>query len=813
MKIRTQLISFFCFMFGSFALFAQSDPYEVQRSTTERLRKENKYDSMLVEAGKLRSWTILNEKDTSLRHPLSLRILGQAYEYKQKADSAIKNYTMALEILKKQKRYEHIEFARTLHTLGSYQNVLGRYAESEKTFLEVVDLYKKMKMENSLDFAKSMNNMGMLYDKIGNRSKAEMAYKQSLEIKKTILGDQNPDYARSLENLGLVYSGYDDFKAAKPYLEEALQIRKSALGENHPDYARSLYNLGLFYLNQGDFQTATPLMKQSLEIRKTIFGENHLDYIRNLVGMGMLYTEYEDYKEAGDCFRKTTELYKKTLGDQHIDYARSLANLAAIHKKMGDYVTAEKLNLQAIAVKKKALGENDKTYLLNLANLANIYMNTRQFKKADSLYHLALNAQRKVFGETNMGYISTAMNLGWLNIYKGNYAIADSFLLGTLNQIKTITGVKNNDYALNLGLLGKLNARRLEFALAESYYLESIGVYNELYGTETKSAASMKAELAMLYVRMGREKEAFDIMTGVMKSKTNQISDNFEWLNDNQKEAYWKQEIEFFDQLSWFANQSCLKVPEALGLNYNASLLTKSKMLEAKISTENFYREVDEIREELAYRRRLLAKMESDGSTEKDKLEKLRIEADSLDKRLTLSWPEYAQQKKNLSITWDQVQQNLDKGEAAIEFVRFKNEDDSVVYYNALVLKKGDKNPTLVKLCKEKDLQSISPKMSYSAYYPLVWLPLEATLKDVKTIYYAPTGELYNVPFHAIYAPKGKGDEVLAAKTDKRGVIIQNERAATEQNAEYLMDRYTMHQLTSTRYLAMGIKQKAKEPI
>jgi CHAT domain-containing protein len=72
---------------------------------------------------------------------------------------------------------------------------------------------------------------------------------------------------------------------------------------------------------------------------------------------------------------------------------------------------------------------------------------------------------------------------------------------------------------------------------------------------------------------------------------------------------------------------------------------------------------------------------------------------------------------------------------------------------------------------------------------------------------------LYNVPFHAIYAPKEKGDEVIAAKTDKRGVVIQNERAATEQNAKYLMDRYTMHQLTSTRYLAMGLKQKAKEPI
>jgi CHAT domain-containing protein len=103
--------------------------------------------------------------------------------------------------------------------------------------------------------------------------------------------------------------------------------------------------------------------------------------------------------------------------------------------------------------------------------------------------------------------------------------------------------------------------------------------------------------------------------------------------------------------------------------------------------------------------------------------------------------------------------------------------------------------------------------MGYSAYYPLVWEPLENALEGINTIYYAPTGELYNIPFHAIYPPQDKGDELVAAKTDRRGVLIESERAVSEQNAAYLMDRYTLHQLTSTRYLAMGLKQKAKEKI
>jgi CHAT domain-containing protein len=378
---------------------------------------------------------------------------------------------------------------------------------------------------------------------------------------------------------------------------------------------------------------------------------------------------------------------------------------------------------------------------------------------------------------------------------------------------KQSLGENHPAYARSLNNLGILYYEMGDYKAAALYYEQALDIFKQSLGENHPDYFSTENSFAYLLMRTNREKQAHEILSENFKKQSKEIADNFEWLNDNQKEAYWKKESSFYDKLTWFANEAHEKVPEAVGLNYNSVLVTKSKMLEAKISSENYYRDVDVLREELAYRRRLLAKLESDGSTEKNKLETLRKEADSLDKRLTLSWPEYAQQKKNLSITWDQVQQNLDKAEAAIEFLRFKNEDDSVVYYNALVLKKGDKNPTLVKLCKEKDLQSISPKMGYSAYYPLVWQPLEAALKDVKTVYYAPTGELYNVPFHAIYAPKGKGDEVLAAKTDKRGVIIQNERAATEQNAEYLMDRYTMHQLTSTRYLAMGLKQKAKETI
>ena len=69
--------------------------------------------------------------------------------------------------------------------------------------------------------------------------------------------------------------------------------------------------------------------------------------------------------------------------------------------------------------------------------------------------------------------------------------------------------------------------------------------------------------------------------------------------------------------------------------------------------------------------RKKLAKNETENDVN---YKTLIIEADSLDRKLTQLSSSYAIQKKNLSITWDQVQANLNNDEAAIEFIRFKGE-------------------------------------------------------------------------------------------------------------------------------------------
>ena len=590
-------------------------------------------------------------------------------------------------------------------------------------------------------------------------------------------------YALSWRYMGNLHNSWGNIDSTIYYWRKSVELfEKYHIG--NPDYASSLNDLGILYSDMENFQAAEPYYKQALEIRKKALGEEHPDYdsyASCLNSLANLRRKMGDHKGAETEYKQALEIFKKAVGDEDPKYATILNNLGLLYFDLGDTIAAERYIKQAFEIRKKAVGDEHPDYASSLYSLGLLYYNKRDFKAAEAYHKQALEIRKKALGE------------------------------------------EHPDYASSLNSLGVLYSNLKDTIAAESYYKQVLEIRKKALGEEHPDYVSTENNYAYFLMKTNREKQAFEILNKNFKIKSIKIADNFEWLTDFQKEAFWKKESTFYEHLSLFAHEAFEKVPQAVGLNYNAALVTKSKMLEAKMSSENYYREVDELRKELAYRRRLLAKIESEGSTEKEKLEKLRQEVSSLDKRLTLSLPEYAKQKKNLSITWDQVQENLIQGEAAIEFVRFRNRKDSRYYYNALILKKHDKIPTLVRLCKEDDLKplitqtqkerQIFNKEILIEYYSLIWQPIEAVIKDVKTIYYAPTGKLYNVPFHAIYTPKGKGDDVLAVKTDTRGVLVQNERALTEQNAEYLMDLYTMHQLTSTRYLAMGLKQKAKEPI
>jgi hypothetical protein len=200
--------------------------------------------------------------------------------------------------------------------------------------------------------------------------------------------------------------------------------------------------------------------------------------------------------------------------------------------------------------------------------------------------------------------------------------------------------------------------------------------------------------------------------------------------------------------------------------------------------------------------------MQSEGSENKEIMKIYMDKADSLDKILVNKLGEYAASKRKFEITWKDVQTNLNVADAAIEFAHYFDDKDSLYKYMALVVRPEYEYPKLIKLGEEEKIRVAAENKDFSTLYNLIWKDMDTVLSGVQTVYYSPAGELNNVSFSALCFQDG--DSVVPILAQNRGAVVSNNKEKKQSCNAVLLDKYNLHQLTTTRYLADGTLNKSK---
>jgi CHAT domain-containing protein len=276
------------------------------------------------------------------------------------------------------------------------------------------------------------------------------------------------------------------------------------------------------------------------------------------------------------------------------------------------------------------------------------------------------------------------------------------------------------------------------------------------------------------------------------------ISSNFIFLSNSEKSSYLKKESRLFNSLNTYNVKAYQSYPKSSELSFNANLISKSLILETTRELEKVLIQSSDKKLRLQFNkmielRKLISKMQSEGSTQKEIIERYNQQADSLDKILVNKVGEYANAKRKFEITWKDVQANLSSTEAAIEFARYYNYEEKTYEYMALVVRPEYEYPKLVKLGSEVKIKSACSQKEFPELYNYVWRGIDSLLYGVKTIYYSPVGELNNISFSALIYRNS------------------NEIDSSKSNWSYLIDKYDLRQLTTTRYLADGTLNKKEQ--
>ena len=219
---------------------------------------------------------------------------------------------------------------------------------------------------------------------------------------------------------------------------------------------------------------------------------------------------------------------------------------------------------------------------------------------------------------------------------------------------------------------------------------------------------------------------------------------------------------------------------------YNAQLISKNLLLNTEQSLRsailssqdttliNPYLTIQRLKKELVD---ITNDKKLNNDEKNERVSSVRDEINDLERKLINKSELYGDYIKKLKIDIDQINKYLRHGEMAVEFAI---SSDSVYY--ALIIKGNNSIPQIIKLCTASEL--ISKKQDL---FNTIWKPIIANSDDVKTIYFSPAGELYNLPIEYANSTDnhtiGEKYEIYRLSSTREIVISRDSTYTNKQNA------------------------------
>ncbi|HPG10029.1 MAG TPA: CHAT domain-containing protein [Chitinophagaceae bacterium] len=640
--------------------------------------------------------------------------------------SAIQTGDSVLHTLSKTKRSEQKEYAFLSFITGSAYLETGQLDKAGQPLSDAVELYRKLDKQSSI-YGIACNNLGSLYNRIGQYAKAVSLLMESLEV------------TRALS------AGYSD--------------------NLFPAYL----NLSDSYKGMGRHVDAISLL---LDLKKILPPENPTHNLALKSSLVSIFTDLGDFEKAESGIGDMLEYAKTHFSNSSREFAKTTLVASKYYYILKDYDKAEQLADKAITILDKYPETDESEMPTILTNLAYIYYFTGRTDRADSLFSQNMTWFKQNTGETSPLYTSNCNGKALTLIAKGQANQAISLLQKVMsiqeelkNENSVIYGILLNNLAIAYPKVGQVEK-------SEPALLRSLDIAEKLFGKDHPEYKNVCFNLAALYWDINRPKEALHYYKTGMEIIRNQVRQVFSFSSEEEKLQF--RNTFAIDRNKYYSFIFQEEIKELSGDVYDNNLYSKGlllnsiKQINADIinskdpTAQQLYTKWQNSKKQLAY---WYSKPIRDRQINIDSLKQ---KAETQEKQLARFSSAFQKNQEAINVDWKTVQQQLQPGEAAIEFTEFYYFDkarytDSIIYA-ALVIKKDGNTPQWVTLFEEKQLDSLMKikavndqlkvnqfySSQHNSLYDLVWAAIDKKLDGIETVYYSPIGLLNKVSFAAI---------------------------------------------------------------
>jgi CHAT domain-containing protein len=609
---------------------------------------------------------------------------------------------------------------------------MGNYAYAKSMNDALLYYFKTLKGEKDREYLICLNNDARIHQGMGDYASALSTFKQLLSIHASLDTINTKDYITTLNNTAEAYRLTGNYTDALMLLHKAVALSDNNKDKDELSLATIYNNLGLCYKNVGDYKSAEEVNDKSIAIYQKLKLHYSPDYSTSLNNQAELYRNLGRYKQAGDLLKNVLFIREQSLGTKHQNYANALNNLALLFVDEGLYNEAETNLLKAKEIYKETLGENHPFYANCLNSLSMLYMNLRRYKEAEVLKNEALEIMKNTVGEAHERY---AYFLG------GTVSLYDA--LGNYTQ------AINNTLTANEILKSKFGEKHIA-------YID--GLFN----------------LAYLYSKTNNYKKAQELYVFTLKYYREQFSDYFESMSEEEQLAQYEILGNRFDAFNGFVINYTKLFPKEnhnvlLSTCFDYQLFIKSLLLNKSVNTRKAILNSNDTSLVNTYNRWISLKQQLSNSFRDLDLQgsywnmaELESQANKMELFLKTKVRTFAETDV---VSYKDVQQRLKSGEAALTIIREDlnvNDTTSVTEYVALVLKKNDLYPSIVRIASSNDFESVyvndyinkiydrvEDKLSYNRF----WRPIASKLSGISKVYISTDGIYNQVNMYTLQNP------------------------------------------------------------
>lgn len=612
-------------------------------------------------------------------------------------------------------------------------------------------------------YSNSLYNLMYTYAQEGNMS-------ASINIGETLIGFDQTTYGLESDEFIFSLVDYADFllQSNKWQLAEIkLKNTMSSLPKDSRYFGLIEAKLASVYTFSGLYSKAERSYKTALPAILDAYGEAAREYQLTLGGYATLLMNQGKFDRAEELLASTVKAIQESdWEEKDYQYYTALNNLSLAYQSLGQYASAES-SFEAILVSDSILlGVNHPDFAITLSNLGQLYTDEGKFQESESALLNALATLRSS-GEGNS--ISSAIVLNNLarNYERwGRHLQAIPLLEEALKIFENELGKKSLEYATALFNLGTAQLS-LNPSVGYAYLKKAANIRRKTLGTRHPVYAETLEKLSVYKWKQRNKKEVRKLMRELFANYYQQVEDFFPMLTEEEKSNLYFNKIKPSQEYyaSWVIQEE-INNPAELGELYSITLNTKGLILYATDKVrQRILQSGDssliQLYENWESQKELLAFYYSQNSASKQ-LDSLIQSSKNLEKELSRRSAVFSKEIIRPKATWQEVQQTLQPGEAAVEIVRFrKYEIDSLQFgknisYAILILTSETRNgPELVLMDNGDVLEQhflsyyrngIQFKIENEYSFGNFWETINNALKrlNVSTVYLSTDG-VYNM--------------------------------------------------------------------